>query len=121
MSAGAFTRTFYTDDDGEVHPIRLQPETLEAEFNNVANAAPAGPATSDISARVTGSRRGRGLFARYVTVVFTATPPAGYKAGTYYKIAVPSATVFNGVTVNQTGQYLNVATQVVSKTDEVQR
>lgn len=121
MSAGAFTRTFYTDDDGEVHPLRVQPETLQAEFNSVVNAAPAGPTTSDISAQVTGSRRGLGLFARYVTVKFTATPPAGYLANSVYKIVVPSKTVYDAITVNSAGEYLDVATQVISKTDEVQR
>lgn len=121
MSAGAFTRTFYADDDGDIHPIRLQPETLEAEFNSVVNAAPAGPTDSDISAQVTGSRRGLGLFARYVTVKFTATPPTGYLANSVYKITVPSLTVYNGITVNSAGEYLGVATQVISKTDEVQK
>jgi len=121
MSAGAFTRTFYADDDGDIHPIRLQPETLSAEFDSVVNAAPAGPVDSDISAQVTGSRRGLGLFARYVTVKFTAAPPSGYKADQVYKITVPSKTVYDAIGVNDTGEYLEVATQVISKTDEVQR
>lgn len=121
MSAGPFTRSFYEDDDGNTHPIRLQPETLLAEFNSVVNAAPAGPIDDDISARVTGSRRGIGLFARYVTVVFTATPPTGYSVGKYYKIAVPNPTVFDGITLYSAGEYLGVATQVVAKTPEVTR
>lgn len=121
MSAGAFVRSFYTDDDADVHPIRVQPETLEATFDGTANTAPAGPATSNISAQVTGSRRGLGLFARYVTVVFTATPPAGYAVGQRYKIVVPSLTVYNGINVNDTAEYLETAAQVISKTPEVQR
>lgn len=121
MSAGAFTRTFYADDDGDIHPIRLQPETLLAEFASTVNAAPAGPTDSEISAQVTGSRRGLGLFARYVTVKFTATPPTGYRANSTYKIAVPSKTVYDGITVNSAGEYQDVAIQVISKTDEVQR
>lgn len=121
MSAGAFTRTFYEDDDGEIHPIRVQPETLTAEFNSVVNAPPTGPTDSNISAQVTGSRRGLGLFARYVTVKFTATPPAGYLANSFYKIAVPNKTVYDAITINSAGEYLDVATQVISKTDEVQR
>lgn len=121
MSAGTFTRTFYADDDGDIHPIRLQPETLEATFNSVANAAPAGPTDSDISAQVTGSRRGLGLFARYVTVKFTSDVPPEYAANQVYKITVPSPTVYNGITVNSAGVYLGEAIQVISKTDEVQR
>ena len=121
MSAGSFVRTFYADDDGDIHPIRLQPETLAATFATVVNAAPAGPTDSDISAQVTGSRRGMGLFARYVTVKFTATPPAGYAANQVYKLTVPSLTVYNGITVNSAGEYLETAIQVISKTDEVQK
>jgi hypothetical protein len=121
MSAGAFTRTFYEDDDGDIHPIRLQPETLAATFASVANAAPAGPVDNEISAQVTGSRRGLGLFARYVTVKFTATPPTGYVANAFYKIAIPNPTVYAGITVNSAGEYLETAIQVISKTDEVQR
>ncbi len=121
MSAGAFTRSFYEDDDGDVHPIRLQPETLLAEFNSVVNAAPSGPVDNNISAQVTGSRRGLGLFARYVTIKFTATPPTGYVANAFYKIAVPNPTVYSGITINSAGTYLGVATQVISKTDEVER
>lgn len=121
MSSGPFLRSFYTDDDGEVHPIRLQPETLAAQFNDVENDAPVGPATSNISAQVTGSRRGLGLFARYVTVKFTAAPPAGYQANAVYKITVPSATIYNNITINSAGEYLETACQIISKTDEVQR
>ena len=121
MSAGVFTRSRYEDDDNEIHPIRVQPETLTATFNSVANSAPTGAVTSSISAQVTGSRRGLGLFARYATVVFTGTPPDGYATGQSYKIVVPNPTVFDGITVGQTGTYLTVATQVISKTAEVQR
>lgn len=121
MSAGVFTRSRYEDDDNEIHPIRVQPETLAATFSSVANAAPAGAVTSSISAQVTGSRRGLGLFARYVTVVFTATPPTGYAANQSYKVVVPNPTVFDGINVGDTGEYLGVATQVISKTPERQR
>lgn len=120
MSAGPFSRSFYADDDGEIHPIRLQPETLAATFAGTANAAPAGPATSDISARVSGSRRGKGLFARYVTIAFTATPPTGYAVGGRYKIAVPSKTIYDAIALNGACNYLGVAGQVISKTAEKQ-
>ena len=121
MSAGVFTLTFYEEDGGDIHPIRLQPETLQATFEGVDNDPPAGPTTSDISAQVTGSRRGLGLFARYVTVKFTGTPPATYAANQVYKITVPSKTVYDAITKGSDGTYLGVATQVVSLTDEVQR
>lgn len=120
MSAGAFVRTFYQDDDAEIHPIRLQPETLQAQFDGADNDAPAGPVTSDISAQVSGSRRGLGLFARYVVMVFTAAPPTGYLAGQRYRVVVPTLAIYNAIGVNDAGTYLGVAAQVVSKFDEVQ-
>lgn len=118
MSAGAFTFTFYGADNSDIHPIRLQPETLTATFDSVTNAAATGPADSKIVVNATGSRRGNGLFARYVTVRFTATPPTGYLAGQTYKIVVPLSSVFNGITRGSVGTYLGVATQVISKTPE---
>lgn len=121
MSAGPFTRSIYLSDTTLKHPIRVQPETLEAEFAGDINEAPAGPTTSEISAQVTGSRRGLGLFARYVTVVFTTTPPLGYSVGKYYRIPVLDPTVFSGIALLSAGEYLGVATQVISKTSEVRR
>lgn len=118
MSAGAFTRTFYESDTGLIHPIRLQPETLAAVFDATDNDPPAGPTTSGISAQVTGSRRGLGLFARYVTIAFTATPPAGYLAGQSYRITVPDPTVFDAITPLSTATYLSTAAIVISKTAE---
>ena len=121
MSAGAFTRTFYESDTGLIHPVRLQPETLDAVFDSTDNDPPAGPTTSEISAQVTGSRRGLGLFARYVTVSFTATPPAGYLAGGTYRITVPDPAVFDAITPLSTGTYLSTAIIVISKTAEVRK
>lgn len=121
MSAGVFTRTRYESDTDLIHPIRLQPETLAATIATVPNAAPTGTPDSEISAQVVGSRRGLGLFARYVTVVFTATPPAGYAAGQSYKITILSQSLFDAITVGATGEYLGVAIQVISKTPERRR
>ena len=121
MSAGTFTRTRYESDTDLIHPIRVQPETLAATFATVPNAAPTGTPDSEISAQVTGSRRGLGLFARYITVVFTATPPVGYATGQSYKIPIMSQSLFAAVSVGATGEYLGVATQVISKTPERRR
>jgi len=118
MSAGAFSRVFYESETGLIHPIRVQPETLAATFDGDTNAAVDGPATSLISAQVTGSRRGLGLFARFATVVFPATPQTGYLVGQSYRIVVPDPAIWNAITALSPGTYLGVATQVVSKTAE---
>lgn len=120
MSAGPFERTFYEDNQGAIHPIRVQPETIEFLFGITQNAPPVGPVDSDISARVTGSRRGVGLFARYVTIVFTGAVPDGYSLGQYYKIAILTQAVYDAITLNGACTYLEEAAQVISKTAEVQ-
>jgi len=118
MSAGAFSRTFYESDTGLIHPIRLQPETLAATIEGQALDPVAGPTTSSISAQVTGSRRGLGLFARYVTVAFTGTPPTGYLAGQSYRLTVCDPAIYAAINVLDDGLYLGAVIQVVSKTPE---
>jgi len=70
MSAGAFVissyRASYNTD--QIHPIKIQPETLAASANSVANNAPSDPPTSPISAVVSRGKRTRGLIPRTVTL-----------------------------------------------------
>lgn len=117
MSAGIFTRSSYEADSGEIHPIRVQPETI-----GTANAAPAGTITSGISARVGGSRRSLGLHARGIRLAFPETgAPAGYKAGgtTFIPILTPAA--FTPLQKNATFTYLGVACTILSKVPEVEK
>jgi len=83
MSAGVFTKTKYAASYGggtEIHPIRVQPETITCTVNSVANSAPAGAVTNPISALVTRGRRAKGLIVRTVTLRAPATgQPTGYK------------------------------------------
>jgi len=118
MSAGPFTRTFYQSDTGLIHPVRLQPETLLATVEGQALDPVTGPTTSSISAQVTGSRRGLGLFARYITVAFTGTPPTGYSAGQTYRLTVCDPAIYDAINVLDEGLYLTAVIQVVSKTPE---
>lgn len=66
MSDGPFLNSFYEDDDGGIHPIRVQPETVA-----VNGGAATGPSDNDISAQVGGSRRTYGLHARGLRLVRT--------------------------------------------------
>lgn len=70
MSAGAFVissyRASYNTD--QIHPIRIQPETLAATANSVANNAPSDPQNSPISAVISRGKRARGLMPRTVTI-----------------------------------------------------
>ena len=117
MSAGAFLQTSYESDSGEVHPIRVQPETAAANFGG-ANAAPAGPITSSISARARGGIREYGLKARAFVIVFTGAVPDGYEPGNQYRIPVLTPARFNGTAIGTTGTYLGAPARVVSKVPE---
>lgn len=81
MSNGSFVTSRYSSNKtGEIHPIRIQPETLTLVVNGATNEAPAGAATSPISAQVSQSKRALGLNARSVTVKFPTPGSTGYKA-----------------------------------------
>lgn len=117
MSQGAFTRTRYEADSGEIHPIRVQPETTAANIGG-ANAAPAGVTTSSISARVNKTNREFGLRPRYITVRFTGVAPDEYEPGNLYRIPILTPARYNTINVGATGTYLGADVEVVSKSAE---
>ena len=86
MSAGSFTtakyEAAYNTVAAQVHPIRVQPETLEASIDSVTNDQTSANLTSPISAVISRGVRAKGLRPRTVTIQFPATgQPSGYKAG----------------------------------------
>lgn len=117
MSSGNFTDTFYEADNGDIHPIRVQPETLLAVLG-AANSAPAGPLTVPLSARARKPRRAFGLGARTARVKFTATPPTGYALNQTLTIPILSPSIFASITKGVTGTYLSTAVKVVGTTSE---
>lgn len=80
MSSGIFTTTSYASNTlGDVHRIRLQPETLALTLGGTANAAPSGTAVLP-SAQISKSKRALGINARTVTIKFgPGDAPDGYK------------------------------------------
>lgn len=118
MSAGAFQTTIYVADNGVSHPIRVQPETITAT-NPVGTA---GTTTSDISARVGGSRRTLGLHARGIRLRFPATGvPAGYlERGTTF-IPIFTKAAFDGITKGSTFTYNTMTATVIGKVSEAAR
>jgi len=85
MSAGGFVKSKYAasyDGGGNIHPIRVQPETIACEINGVANEPPDGNINNPISALVSRGRRARGLIARTVTLRSPVSDQvSGYLAG----------------------------------------
>lgn len=115
MSAGAFILSRYTADNGEIHPIKIQPETIIGTFN----PAPTGAITSGLRVRASRSnRRKYGISARYITCSWTATPPTGYKVGGFFTIPILTTTAFNAINDGSTFTYLGAAAVVNGKTPE---
>lgn len=120
MSSGVFEiRKYQSTKTGQIHPIRVQPETLSTlTLNSVANAEPAGALDSPISAQVSQGRRSLGLNARTVTIAWTAAPPTGYKAGGTITLPWLSETGFAAFAKGQTGTYLSTACRIVGTGEE---
>jgi hypothetical protein len=81
MSAGSFVISKYLcTATQDVHPIRVQPETLLISVAGTENTPPAGALSSPISAQSSQSRRALGVNARTITFKYPAPAPTGYKA-----------------------------------------
>lgn len=82
MSLGLFKIANYEADSGEVHPIRIQPESTEGENDE------AGAITNTAKFRRGGSRRRYGNFARFITLGRTigevGVDAAAYSGATVY-------------------------------------
>lgn len=95
MSAGAFSRSFYENDEGTlVFPIRVQPETLEATISGTQNQPAAEVATAGLpTVNVSAGVRENGVIPRKVTVTLaaTATAPDGYKGEPLQIVALSKA------------------------------
>jgi hypothetical protein len=120
MSAGSFESAFYetsAENGGYVLRCRVQPETLAAAIASTPNEGVAGPATAPGSATISQGRRTAGVNMRYVTLGFTASPPAGY-SGDPVRIPVLDPAVFATWTLGATGTYLGVAVEVLGRVGE---
>lgn len=115
MSAGAFQLFRYQRNDGEIHPIRLQPETEALVIEGIDNDQPAGAATRQTLASVSKSNTAHGLRPRKINVKFTGTPPTGYKADQTYCLPALQPAIWNAAVTGATGTYLGVAVEVVSR------
>lgn len=119
MSAGAFERSKYEADNGDIFAIRVQPETLAATFGGTANAAPTGAVDQQVSARVGGGNREIGIKARAVTVAWDGAPPTGYEPNQLLRVPILTKDLYDAITSNSTsGSYLGAAVTVVGKLGE---
>lgn len=119
MSAGPFINGRYqaSYDTTRIHPIRFQPEG-----STVSPTDPAGAVNNPISARVSGSRRGKGLFARLVTLRLSdGETLAGYDENSVTRLPVRTIADFNGLNVGEAVTYLGASWTVIGKTPEFAR
>ena len=119
--AGKFTFTFYTasyGDGSNVHPIRVQPETLLAQIGGESNAADATTTNNPISAMVGASKRQKGLHARKIALEWTSTPPTGYDPDGIIVIPCLTETFYNAATTGAVGVYLGNDVRVVYQVPE---
>lgn len=123
MSAGAFTRTAYTADDGKNFPIRLQPETLDAEIDGTPNESIVDAGDSGLpSVRVSAGARSLGVIPRKLTIALNdgQTAPAGY-TGEPLQLVVPDVSVFDQGTLGAAVTYLGVNWSVIGRRREAIR
>lgn len=124
MSAGVFAQARYRASYSavaQIHPIRVQPETVGLTIEGVGNDAPTDPITNPISARVSGGRRGAGLFARTVTLQFVSTLPAGYTPTGRLRVPLLNPEIAAVASRGAAGVYLTLPVTVVGTQAEVVR
>ena len=97
MSSGAFLRSRYLANNGGIHPIRVQPETLTLAAGGAANNPPGGETDSRISAKVSGGRRQLGLTARNVSFVWDGAVPEGYKLDGVLRLPLLNPAIYNAI------------------------
>lgn len=113
MSAGEMLYTRYTDDNGNIHPIRVQPETVTPWNPDVEQPATVGFGR----VRISGSRRGIGTFARTVTLR-AQTSPAGYRARSVTTLPVFTFEAWSALAADAEVAYLGQTWNVVGKRQE---
>lgn len=124
MSAGFFVTARYIAEyaAGQIHPILIQPETAAAQIGSIENSGSSAALTNPISARVSGSRRGLGLFARTVVLQAPANnPPPGYIPRGKTRIPALNVDFWNAAIKGSDCDYLGVTFSVVSRSREVAR
>ena len=122
MSAGAFELTRYAASYGDgtnIHPIKVQPETLAADIGGTTNDPPAGVTNSPISAVVGKTKREFGLGPRMISLRAPATnPPAGYLPRGITRIPALTLAFYNAAVRGVTCSYLGADFTVVAQSVE---
>lgn len=99
MSAGSFVKARYGASYGngnQVHPIRVQPETVTCDVGGTTNDLPSDDINNPISVVVSKGRSQKGLKCRTVTLRSPiSNPPEGYLPGGLTTIPCLTETFFD--------------------------
>lgn len=120
MSQGEFVISRYESNDGPIHPIRLQPETLALVLGGASNDPPVNPVDNEISCYSRKPKERYGIGSRGVRLAWEtpATPPTGYKPFETLVVPILTPALFTAATVGTTGTYQGANVTVVSKLSE---
>lgn len=121
MSAGPFEISKYQaeyDAGDQIHPIRVQPETIALTLDGVTNAPVTAAKTNSISAQVSKGRRSIGLNARMVRIKFTETTPEGYKPDGVITLPLLNVSIKAKAGRGTVGTYLTLPIVVVGSSAE---
>lgn len=119
MSAGAFTISRYEADYGDgtnIHPIKVQPETIDLATNGgtaETNAPPVAGITNPISAECASGYRCLGLHPRKVRMRLTGVAPAGYAPNSLVVLPLLNKAIAANLTPGTEMTYLGVTWVVV--------
>lgn len=125
MSAGDFSTTKYQLNANAapnitevvVVPIRVQEETEAAVINSVTNGATASDVNLNVTAKVSRGARENGILPRRIRFDWDGAAPTGY-TGDGGTIAILQETVFDGISVGQSGTYAGANITVTGKLNE---
>lgn len=126
MSTGNFITARYAAsyDDANIHPIRVQPETLGLQVTiagvAVTNTQAVGALNNPISAVVSRGRRSKGLNARLIRIKFGDEPPEDYLANSPLTLPALNPALLSAIN-GATGTYLGAAITVLGTSPEVAR
>lgn len=121
MSNGRFARAKYEDDNGGIHAVRVQPETMST---TPSNAEPSGAVNQNGQAKVGGSRRTIGLHCRGVVlgIDYPVNAPNGqdlvYTKKVFLPILKSETFLGNGFKDNAVVSYLGENWKVIDRVPE---
>ena len=118
MSMGAFQTTRYELNGAiAVVAIKVQPETIALDINGNTNDATTAAVTIPVSAYARKPSRKYGIGARRLALRWTTTPPAGYEDDVV-EVPILQQSVYDAISVGDTGTYLGTDVTVTGKLAE---